>query len=344
MLASDGKCWPCPLAIMVRLLLVSNEKTCPASWSIKIKLLETDLLGLVVHWLVLQASARCSAGADVLLLALCYGTWPCQSLWSVGAPGWQCNAGHGPMAGHIWRRCGWWVVQVKKVNDMPCASASCASGCFWMLLDAGHFWPLQVPSLSKEPLVICGTPGPRRTSQDLAGLHRGVFVTELGYGREIQASACRDQELRNSTVMWVPVYHNKSTPGPLDEAGAKCGFPGELKKLIGLSRSGSEQNFQVTLALGLESVCSVPQKNRKVVRSFANCQILVGFYGSIFGGCYNTVDADAAPYGYLLIQQAKSVAHSLSQPPLLWRLSATLPKSPSVGLLTFDIQSTIGII
>ena len=140
------------------------------------------------------------------------------------------------------------------------------------------------------------------------------------------------------------MYHNKSTPGPLDEAGAKCGFPGELKKLIGLSRSGSEQNFQVTLALGLESVCSVPQKNRKVVRSFANCQILVGFYGSIFGGCYNTVDADAAPYGYLLIQQAKSVAHSLSQPPLLWRLSATLPKSPSVGLLTFDIQSTIGII
>jgi hypothetical protein len=45
---------------MVRLLLfcqwytsyeymISNEKTCPASWSMKIKLLETDVLGLVVH-------------------------------------------------------------------------------------------------------------------------------------------------------------------------------------------------------------------------------------------------------------------------------------------------------
>lgn len=88
-----------------------------------------------------------------------------------------------------------------------------------MLLDAGHVWPLQVPSLSKEePLVICGTPGPRRTSQDLAGLHRGVFVTELGYGRDIQA---------------------------------KCGFPGELKKLIG--------TFPFTTAPALEALCNASE-------------------------------------------------------------------------------------
>ena len=258
MLASDGKCWQrmanvdharwqswsafswCCQWYTSYEYMISNEKTCPASWSIKIKLLETDLLGLVVHGLTGTASI-CS----LQCWCRCFGTGTLE-------PGPVSLCGVWEQRSRLAMQCWPWLA-----TSGDAAVVLDASGCFWMLDISGpckfHHFPKRSHWSSAEPQDIAA---PRRSAP------WSLREPELSYGREIQASACRDQELRNSTVMWVPVYH-KSTPGPLDEAGAKCGFPGELKKLIGLSRSGSEQNFQVTLALGLESVCSVPQKKTK---------------------------------------------------------------------------------
>ena len=128
----------------------------------------------------------------------------------------------------------------------PCQLMLATSGD--AAVDAGHFWP-KFHHLSRSW-------SPRRTSK----------VCTLESSLATWAMVGKSRPRLAEETFWIEELYSdlKSTPGPLDEAGAKCGFPGELKKLIGLSRSASEHNFQVTLALCLWIRLQYSSKKQKV--------------------------------------------------------------------------------